>query len=123
MNVVRSPEEWRTIIADWMESGLSARPWCIKNGVAPSSFYYNVKKSEEQQSVVSGNTNGHKQEIIPLCVTDALDADQSDVALDSKYKDAVCEIQIEYNGIIVRVPSQAPERCFSSVIKALRFPC
>ena len=123
MNVVRSPEEWRAIIADCMASGLSARAWCIKNGIAPSSFYYNVKKSEDQSCIVSDNAIGNKQEIIPLRVTDESDAVQTDFSMDSEQKETVCEIQIEFNGIIVRVPYQAPERCISSVIRALRIPC
>jgi len=127
MSAIRSSDEWSTLISNCRSSGLSDKEWCIENGIAPSSFYYNVRKLRERSCSVPNKTVTKptvcKQEVIPLRIVDESDINLANLTPDKENKDSGCEIQIEYHDIIIRVSSQAPERCVNSVIKALANLC
>lgn len=42
-------EQWKKIIADCQDSGLSVKTWCNQNGFKEQSYYYYLKKIREQE--------------------------------------------------------------------------
>lgn len=41
-------EQWKKIISECQNSGMSIRSWCVQNGLKEHSYYYYLKKLREQ---------------------------------------------------------------------------
>ena len=75
MQMIRSIDEWRTIISDCRASDLSDREWCSEHDIPLSTFYYKIKKLREQACFIpdhTGNKAVQTQEIVPLLVEDEM---------------------------------------------------
>lgn len=50
--------EWRQLIHERQQSGLSVRAWCQQNGIRENSYYYWLRIIREEALCEAENKNG-----------------------------------------------------------------
>ncbi len=130
MSAVRTDEEWRSIILECRASGIPDKIWCRDHGIAPSTFYYNIRKQRRLACEIPEpqcqNSLVIPQEVVPILVDDETDLSHTRSVPSPLY--SMMEVPnafltIEGQGISVTCSSDVPDSLICSVIQALQAKC
>ena len=87
--------QWENIIAECRSSGMSAKKWCVENGIDVKSYYYRLRKMRERTC---------EQIAVPVEIILSVSS----------------PVTIRANGIEAEIPEGASFKTISAVIKAMK---
>ncbi len=125
MALLKTNEEWMSIVRECRASGLTDRQWCMANGIPTSTFYYNVRRLRKAACEVPLPELGKRadivQEVIPLQIElDPSNTTESDPC--SKHGDAHA-VRIEYMGMTAYIPEGIAGETITELVTAMRNAC
>ena len=115
----RSLDDWMEMVTACRQSGMTDADWCAEHGIAPSSFYNAVTRLRKQacqipdpiKKVSTLDLTSRKQdELLPNPM-------DSSMYLDNSYT-----IEIETNGILIRMSNSVQPSLLNLLLNALRNP-
>ena len=119
----RSLDDWMEMVTACRQSGMTDADWCAEHGIAPSSFYNAVTRLRKQacqipdpiKKVSTLDLTSRKQENSPEeLLPNPMD---SSMYLDNSYT-----IEIETNGILIRMSNSVQPSLLNLLLNALRNP-
>lgn len=128
----RSLDEWMKLVTECRQSGLTDAAWCTEHGISPSSFYNAVTRLRKRACQIPdpvGKANTldftfHKQDVVQI----AIEPENSPEELlpnpmdSSMYLDNSYTIEIETNGILIRMSNSVQPSLLNLLLNALRNP-
>ena len=128
----RSLDEWMELVTACRQSGLTDADWCAEHGIAPSCFYNAVTRLRKQacqipdpiKKVNTLDFTSRKQDVVRI----AIEPENSPEELlpnptdSSMYLDNSYTIEIETNGILIRMSNSVHPSLLNLLLKTLRNP-
>ena len=128
----RSLDEWMELVIQCRQSGLTDAAWCNEHGISPSCFYNAVTRLRKKACQIPESANkastldltSHKQDVVQI----AIEPENSPEELlpnpmdSSMYLDNSYTIQIETNGILIRMSNSVHPSLLNLLLKTLRNP-
>lgn len=128
----RSLDEWMEMVTACRQSGMTDADWCAEHGIAPSSFYNAVTRLRKQACQIPDpikkastlDLTSRKQDVVRI----AIEPENSPEELlpnpmdSSMYLDNSYTIEIETNGILIRMSNSVQPSLLNLLLNALRNP-
>ena len=128
----RSLDDWMEMVTACRQSGMTDADWCAEHGIAPSSFYNAVTRLRKQvcqipdpiKKVSTLDLTSRKQDVVRI----AIEPENSPEELlpnpmdSSMYLDNSYTIEIETNGILIRMSNSVQPSLLNLLLNALRNP-
>ena len=110
----RSLDDWMEMVTACRQSGMTDADWCAEHGIAPSSFYNAVTRLRKQACQIPD----------PIKKVSTLDltSRKQDERSSSMYLDNSYTIEIETNGILIRMSNSVQPSLLNLLLNALRNP-
>lgn len=128
----RSLDDWMEMVTACRQSGMTDADWCAEHGIAPSSFYNAVTRLRKQacqipdpiKKVSTLDLTSRKQDVVRIAIEPANSPEEllpnpmdSSMYLDNSYT-----IEIETNGILIRMSNSVQPSLLNLLLNALRNP-
>lgn len=121
---------WMKLVTACRQSGLTDADWCAEHGIAPSSFYNAVTRLRKQACQIPDpikktstlDLTSRKQDVIRI----AIEPENSSEELlpnpmdSSMYLDNSYTIEIEINGLLIRLSNSVQPSLLNLLVTALR---
>ena len=141
----RSLDDWMEMVTACRQSGMTDANWCAEHGIAPSSFYNAVTRLRKQacqipdpikkvstldltsrkQDVASTlDLTSRKQDVVRIAIEPENSPEEllSNPMDSSMYLDNSYTIEIETNGILIRMSNSVQPSLLNLLLNALRNP-
>lgn len=128
----RTNEEWRQVILEARNSGLSDYEYCRINTIPPSTFYRAIKRLRRLSCDIPAGVvtqNRQKQEVVPINLSDLplTKPDQmqpgSGVVCDSMTAPLETTMRITIGGSTLELSNNADPMLIGSVLRMLNRSC
>lgn len=133
-NKTRSLDEWYQIVTECRQSGLSDAAWCEQNGISAKSFYNAVTRLRKKACEIPDRAQ--KREVLDLTSSKQdvvkVDIDRIETAMptmssietSTMYLDNSHTVEIEMNGLIIKLTNSASPILLEHLISSLgRMSC
>ncbi|MDO4939108.1 MAG: hypothetical protein Q4E54_04015 [Lachnospiraceae bacterium] len=113
-------EQWLEIFRQCKASGISDLQWCRENHIAPSTFYYRLKKLRKEASAPAAETKVHLpeyHEVVPLIVCD------EEISQKHQISNETPRIRISIGEIKLDVYSEADHALIAETLMAVKSIC
>ncbi len=128
----RSLDEWMELVTECRQSGLTDAAWCIEHGISPSCFYNAVTRLRKKACQIPEplgkastlDLTSHKQDVVRI----AIEAETPPAELvpnernSSRYLDNSHTIEIEANGLLIRISNTVQPMLLKILMDALKEP-
>ena len=128
----RSLDDWMELVTECRQSGLTDAAWCEAQGISPSCFYNAVSRLRKKacqipdpiKKVSTLDLTSRKQDVVRI----AIEPENSPEELlpnpmdSSMYLDNSYTIEIEMNGILIRMSNSVQPSLLNLLLNALRNP-
>ena len=128
----RSLDEWMKLVTECRQSGLTDAAWCTEHGISPSSFYNAVTRLRKRACQIPdpvGKANTldftfHKQDVVQIAIEPENSPEEllPHAGTGSMYLDNSYTIEIETNGILIRMSNSVQPSLLNLLLNALRNP-
>ena len=128
----RSLDDWMEMVTACRQSGMTDADWCAEHGIAPSSFYNAVTRLRKRACHVPdpiGKANtldltSHKQDVVQIAIEPEISPAEviPDNGNTTMYLDNSYTIEIETNGILIRMSNSVQPSLLNLLLNALRNP-
>ena len=129
MGLLKTNDEWFSIIQECRASGMSDKDWCREHGIPVSTFYYNIRKLRRLACAVpAANTRPSvliRQDVVPLSIAEDVPVVSAFATneFNRSFPDPSLTFMIESNGISITCPDGISSSTICSVIHALLAGC
>ena len=117
MNKPKSIEEWKQIIEEARNSGMSDKDWCLAHDVSINTFYYNIRRLRAHACQVPMQNACRvtpDQAVVPLEIVD----DNTSFCTEDTVKNTV--ISINCGGIRIDISNLAKSELVKTVVTAIK---
>ena len=128
----RSLDDWMELVTECKQSGLTDAAWCEAQGISPSCFYNAVSRLRKKacqipdpiKKVSTLDLTSRKQDVVRI----AIEPENSPEELlpnpmdSSMYLNNSYTIEIEPNGILIRMSNSVQPSLLNLLLNALRNP-
>ena len=128
----RSLDDWMELVTECRQSGLTDAAWCEAQGISPSCFYNAVSRLRKRacqipdpiKKVSTLDLTSRKQDVVRI----AIEPENSPEELlpnpmdSSMYLNNSYTIEIETNGILIRMSNSVQPSLLNLLLNALRNP-
>ena len=128
----RSLDDWMEMVTACRQSGMTDADWCAEHGIAPSSFYNAVTRLRKQACQIPDpigkastlDLTSHKQDVVQIAIEPETSPAElfQDERSSSMYLDNSYTIEIETNGILIRMSNSVQPSLLNLLLNALRNP-
>lgn len=128
----RSLDEWMELVTECRQSGLTDAAWCNEHGISPSCFYNAVTRLRKRACQIPDpvgkastlDLTSHKQDVVQIAIEPEISPAElipngrnSSMHLDNSHT-----IEIEANGIHIRVSNSVHPFLMEALLKILKEP-
>ena len=128
----RSLDEWMELVNECRQSGLTDAAWCNEHGISPSCFYNAVTRLRKKACQIPDpapkastlDLTSHKQDVVQIAIEPEISPAElipngrnSSMHLDNSHT-----IEIEANGIHIRVSNSVHPFLMEALLKILKEP-
>ena len=128
----RSLDEWRDLVTECRQSGLTDAAWCNEHGISPSCFYNAVTRLRKKACQIPDpvgkactlDLTSHKQDVVQIAIEPENppaklipDNGNSSMHLDNSHT-----IEIEAKGLLIRMSNEIQPVLLKVLMDALKEP-
>ena len=128
----RSLDDWMELVTECRQSGLTDVAWCEAQGISPSCFYNAVSRLRKRACQIPDpigkastlDLTSHKQDVVQIAIEPETSPAElfQDERNSSMYLDNSYTIEIETNGILIRMSNSVQPSLLNLLLNALRNP-
>ena len=128
----RSLDDWMELVTECRQSGLTDVAWCEAQGISPSCFYNAVSRLRKKACQIPDpikkastlDLTSRKQDVVRIAIEPENSPEEllSNPMDSSMYLDNSYTIEIETNGILIRMSNSVQPSLLNLLLNALRNP-
>ncbi len=106
-------KEWTEMVREYRSSGLTAKEWCMNNGINIKTYYYRLKRAREficgnkLENNMTNNNLSVQHDIVPVPMKSMLNKDAQ-------------QIKITTDNISVELPATIQPQLLKAAIEGLK---